>query len=132
MYALQARQDQEGSPHVVIGRLRVFDLDVYEFLDPGDTFLFCNSLQAVQFNVSPETLSEPLSVSTPIGDPVIARRVYRNCPVIVSQKVTLADLVQLEMVDFDVIVGMVSYTHVMPQSIVELGLFVFSFYTNQS
>ena len=79
-----------------------------------------------------ETHSEPISVSTPVGDPVIARQVYRNCPVIVSQKVTLADLVQLEMVDFDVIVGMVSYTHVMPQSIVELGLFFFCFQTNQS
>ena len=55
-----------------------------------------------------ETHSEPISVSTPVGDPVIARQVYRNCPVIVSQKVTLADLVQLEMVDFDVIIGMIS------------------------
>ncbi|KAH0709559.1 hypothetical protein KY284_010986 [Solanum tuberosum] len=36
----------------------------------------------------------------------MARRVYRNCPVIVSQKVTSADLVELEMVDFDVILGM--------------------------
>ena len=61
---------------------------------------------AVQFSVSPETLSEPFSVSTPVGDPVIARRVYRNCPVTVSQKVTSADLVELEMVDFDVILGM--------------------------
>ena len=47
-----------------------------------------------------------LSVSTPVGDQVIARRVYRNCPVIVSQNVTSADLVELEMVDFDVILGM--------------------------
>ncbi|TMW86794.1 hypothetical protein EJD97_020878 [Solanum chilense] len=55
----------------------------------------------VQFNVSPETLSEPFSVSTEAGDPIIGRRVYRICPVIVSQKFTSADLVELEMVDFD-------------------------------
>ena len=30
----------------------------------------------------------------------------QNCPVIVSQKVTSADLVALEMVEFDVILGM--------------------------
>ena len=59
----------------------------------------------VQFNVIPETLSEPFLVSTPVGDPIIARRVYRNFPVTVSQKVTSADLVELEMVDFDVIRG---------------------------
>ncbi|WMV33094.1 hypothetical protein MTR67_026479 [Solanum verrucosum] len=60
----------------------------------------------VNFGVSPETLSEPLSVSIPVGDPVIARRVYINYSVIVSQKVTSEDLVELEMIDFEVILGM--------------------------
>ena len=40
LYSLQVRQDQEGSPNVVIGTLRAFDLDVYALLDPGDTFSF--------------------------------------------------------------------------------------------
>ena len=61
---------------------------------------------AAQSSISPETLSEPFSLSTPVDDPVTARRAYRNCPVIVPQKVTSADLVELEMVDFDVILGM--------------------------
>ena len=52
----------------------------------------------MQISVTPETLSEPFSI--------IARRVYKNCPLIVSQKVTSTDLVDLEMVDFDVILGM--------------------------
>ncbi|KAH0636085.1 hypothetical protein KY290_036497 [Solanum tuberosum] len=106
LYALQASQDQENSPDVVTGTLRVFDLDIYALLDPGATLSFVTPYIAVQFSVSPETLSEPFSVSTPVGDPVIARRVYRNCRVTVSQKVTSADLVELEMVDFDVILGM--------------------------
>ena len=91
---------------MVIGTLRVFDLDVYALLDPGATLSFVTPYIAVQFSVSPETLSEPFSVSTPVGDLVIARRVYRNCPVTVFQKVTSADLAELEMVDFDVILGM--------------------------
>ncbi|KAH0637947.1 hypothetical protein KY290_036496 [Solanum tuberosum] len=106
LYAPQARQDQEDFPDVVTGTLRVFDLDVYALLDPGATLSFVTPYIAVQFSVSPETLSEPFSVSTPVGDLVIARRVYRNCPVTVSQKVTSADLVELEMVEFDVILGM--------------------------
>ncbi|KAH0672236.1 hypothetical protein KY284_023323 [Solanum tuberosum] len=90
----------------VIDTLRVFDLDVYALLDPRATLSFVSPLTVVKFNVSPETLSEPFSVSTPVGDPVIARRVYKNYPITVSQKVTSADLVELEMVDFDVIIGM--------------------------
>ena len=101
-----SRQDQEGSPDVVTCMLRVFDLDVYAFVDHGATLSFVTPYIVVQFTVCPETLSEPFSVSTPVGDPVIARRVYRNCPVIVSQKVTSTDLLELEMVDFDIILGM--------------------------
>ena len=62
------------------------------------TLPFVTSIE-VQFNVSLETLSEPFSVSTPVGDPVIARRVYKNYPLIVSQKVTSTELVDIEMVD---------------------------------
>ena len=67
---------------------------------------FCNSLYSIQFIVSQETLSELFSVATPVIDPVIVRWVYKNCPVIVSQKVTLADLLELEMIDLNVILGM--------------------------
>ena len=37
LYALQACQDQEGSPYVVTSTLLVFDLDVYALLDLGAT-----------------------------------------------------------------------------------------------
>ena len=107
--------------------LRVFDLDVYALLDPYSTLYFVTPYIELQFNVSLETLSEPFLVSTLVGDPVIDRQVYRNCPVAVSQKVTSADLVELEIVDFDVILGMDWLHYSTPQSIVEIELFVFQF-----
>ncbi|KAH0761174.1 hypothetical protein KY290_017247 [Solanum tuberosum] len=60
LYALQARQDQEDSPDV--------------FIDPGATLSFVTPNIVVQFSVSQETLPELLSLSTAVGDPVIARR----------------------------------------------------------
>ncbi|KAH0697968.1 hypothetical protein KY289_015450 [Solanum tuberosum] len=66
-------------------------LDVYALLDPGDTFSFVAPYIAVNFGVSPETLSELFSVSTPVSDPVIARRAW------------------------------IGYIHVKPRLIVELG-----------
>ncbi|WMV26389.1 hypothetical protein MTR67_019774 [Solanum verrucosum] len=77
-----------------------------QWKDNRATLSFVTLYIAIQFSVSPETLSEPFSVSTPVGDPVIARRVYRDCLISVSQKVTSADLVKLEMIDFDIILGM--------------------------
>ena len=84
----------------------MFDLDVYALLDLEATLSFVTPYVAVQFSVSQETLSEPFPVSTPVGYPVIARRLYGNCPITVSQNVTSANLVELEMVDFDDILGM--------------------------
>ncbi|XP_069148279.1 uncharacterized protein [Solanum lycopersicum] len=106
LYALQACQYQEASPDVVTCILGVFDLDVYALLDPGATLSIVTLSIEFQFTVSPKTLSKPFSVSTSVCDRVIARRIYSNCPITVSQKVNLVDLVELEMVDFDVILRM--------------------------
>ena len=95
-----------GSPDVVIGRVWIFNFDAYTLLDPGATLSFVTPYIVVQFSVSPETLFEPFLVSTPVDDLVIAWRVYRNCPITVTQKVISTNLVELEMVNFDVILGM--------------------------
>ncbi|XP_070030956.1 uncharacterized protein [Nicotiana tomentosiformis] len=59
---------------------------------------------------SPDVITEPelikpFEVSTPVGDPVIARRVYRDCIVVVLSRSTVANLIELDMVEFDVIMG---------------------------
>ena len=59
----------------------------------------------MMFDVSPEVLIEPFSISTPVGESVITKSVYRNCPISVFYKIIPCDLIELEMVDFDVILG---------------------------
>lgn len=51
-----------------------------------------------------DTLLEPLSISSLFSYPIIARHVYISC--LSSQKATLANLIELEKVDFDIILGM--------------------------
>ncbi|KAH0713639.1 hypothetical protein KY289_009598 [Solanum tuberosum] len=53
-----------------------------------------------------ESLDRPFIVSTPVGESIVARRVYRGCTVEIIDRQTSVDLVELEMVDFDVIMGM--------------------------
>ncbi|KAH0681196.1 hypothetical protein KY284_022281 [Solanum tuberosum] len=105
-YALGGRQNWEASPDVVTGTLSIFSHIVYVLIDPGSTLSYVTPLIAEKFKRTPECLVKPFEVSTPIGESIIARRVYRNCIVTVCDRDTLADLVELEMVDFDVIMGM--------------------------
>ena len=48
----------------------------------------------------------PIRVSTPVGESVIFEKVYRSCLVTFVGSNTHVDLIILEMVDFDVILGM--------------------------
>ncbi|KAH0679995.1 hypothetical protein KY290_022105 [Solanum tuberosum] len=57
------------------------------------------------FDVIPEKLCEPFCVSTLVGEYILAERVYRDCVITINHKDTMADLVELDMVDFDVILG---------------------------
>ncbi|XP_070057149.1 uncharacterized protein [Nicotiana tomentosiformis] len=69
-----------------------------------------SGLQSVEASpdvvTEPEQLPESFSISTPIGESIVAERVYRGCVVTVHSRGTMADLIELGMVDFDVIMGM--------------------------
>ncbi|XP_070020278.1 uncharacterized protein [Nicotiana sylvestris] len=74
--------------------------------DPGSTLSCITPFVARKFGIVPEILSDHFAVSTPVGELIIARRVYRGCTIIVCGRQTSADLVELEMLDFDAIMGM--------------------------
>ncbi len=66
---------------MVTSMLKVFLIDVYALLDPGSNVSFVTPYVAMNFDMLPEVLLEPFSVFTPVGDSVVARRVYRSCPI---------------------------------------------------
>ncbi|XP_049367976.1 uncharacterized protein LOC125832828 [Solanum verrucosum] len=70
-YALQSRGDQESSPNLVTGILQIFSIDVYALLDPSANLSFVTPFVAMKFEILPEVLIEPFSVSTSVADFVI-------------------------------------------------------------
>ncbi|XP_059277631.1 uncharacterized protein LOC132031721 [Lycium ferocissimum] len=99
------RQGTETRGDVVTGMIIVFTYDVYALMDPGSTLSYVTPFIAKKYGMEPEKLREPFEVSTPVGESVVARRIYRGCLVMIYHRRTIADLVELEMVDFDVIIG---------------------------
>ncbi|XP_070019723.1 uncharacterized protein [Nicotiana sylvestris] len=69
----------------------------------GLTFSYVTPYFAINLGLEPEQLSDPFLVSTPVGESVKVTRVYKGCTVSVQGRNTKADLIDLEMVDFDVI-----------------------------
>jgi len=86
--------------------IKVFTFDIYTLLDPGACLSFVSTYIAMRFDIIPEQLFEPFSVSTHVGESIIVERVYRDCVISINHKDTMADLVELDMVDFDIILGM--------------------------
>ncbi|XP_070010166.1 uncharacterized protein [Nicotiana sylvestris] len=105
-YALSGRQSAEASPDVATGILSVQAINCYSLIDLGSSLSYVTPFIPSNFGVEPEQLHEPFSVSNPVCDSITATRVYRNCVVMVCGHATTADLIDLEMVDFDMIRGM--------------------------
>ncbi|XP_060183004.1 uncharacterized protein LOC132612953 [Lycium barbarum] len=106
IYALAGRQDVESSPDIMTDTLTICSYNVYALIDPGSNLSYVTLLIAGKFGIVLELLNEPFSVSTPVGEPAITRKIYRGCSVVVCGRQTIADLIELQMVDFDVIMGM--------------------------
>ncbi|WMV09239.1 hypothetical protein MTR67_002624 [Solanum verrucosum] len=61
---------------------------------------------AMRFDILPKQLLEPFTVSTHVGESILAEKVYRDYANSINHKDTMVDLVELDMVDFDVLIGM--------------------------
>ncbi|XP_070008077.1 uncharacterized protein [Nicotiana sylvestris] len=103
---MSGRQSAEASPGVVTSIFTVQSHDVFALIDPGSTLSYVTPYVAMEFRIEPKHLHESFFVSTAIGEFIIVARVYRDCVVMVRGKDTIADLIELGMVDFDVIIGM--------------------------
>lgn len=66
---------------------------------------FVTSYISMRFKISSKQLLETLSVSILVGESILEERVYHNCNTYVYHKYTMTYIVELNMVDFDDILG---------------------------
>ncbi|XP_015165399.1 uncharacterized protein [Solanum tuberosum] len=100
------RQDVEASNAVITGILSVCSFDAMALIDPGSTHSYMYSYFAIRFDRLPKLLKDPFLVATSVGESLLVKRVYHSCRLSVKGKGTVANLFELEMVDFDLILSM--------------------------
>ncbi|XP_070054465.1 uncharacterized protein [Nicotiana tomentosiformis] len=105
-YAFSARPEVESSDAVITTIIPVFHRDVSILFDPGSTYSYVSSYFASYLVMPRESLSAPICVSMRVGDSIIVDHVYRSCVVSIGSFEIRIDLLLLDMVDFDVILGM--------------------------
>ena len=105
VYAMGAAE-AHTTPDVVEGTISVFDCEAHTLMDPGASHSFIATTLVARCTLPQTALDQELVVSTPLGDPVVVRTVIRGCPVLIEDQILEADLIPLDIQDFDIILGM--------------------------
>ena len=105
VYAV-TQQDANATPDVVTGIISILDHDAYTLVDPGATHSFASKPFLDRFQIETQPLEGRMRVSLPAGDPLFSDIVVRDNRVLIEGQEFPADLVALDMRDFDVVLGM--------------------------
>ncbi|KAL0298595.1 UNVERIFIED_CONTAM: hypothetical protein Sradi_6519300 [Sesamum radiatum] len=75
-------------------------------IDPGSTCSFVSHDFASRVHASIESLGHDLCVSMPAGGVILVNTVVRSCPIVVEGVTLYADLIVINLREFDIILGM--------------------------
>ncbi|XP_075483572.1 uncharacterized protein LOC142523724 [Primulina tabacum] len=100
------QEEADDANEVVSGTILIQSVPAYALFDCGATHSFMSKRFAKKLGRKPDKLTEPLRIATPTNRAVETDETYRDCKISISDQTFSADLIQLIMVDFDVILGM--------------------------
>ncbi|GJU67893.1 retrotransposon protein, putative, ty3-gypsy subclass [Tanacetum coccineum] len=94
-----------NAPGTISGTLYMYDRDVFVLFDTGATHSMVSLAFSKHIKVPSTLLDYALSISTPMKNNVVIGHEYRDCPLRFDDKIHSANLLPLEMSDFDIILG---------------------------
>ncbi|CAL9001615.1 unnamed protein product [Prunus brigantina] len=100
------QQEAQATPDVITGMIPIFGYFARVLIDPGATHSFIAHSFLPYASVRPTPIAGNFSISLPTGDALLANMVFRDCYVQVGDAMLEADLIPLELVDLDIILGM--------------------------
>ncbi|KAL5575284.1 hypothetical protein UlMin_016983 [Ulmus minor] len=106
VYAYTKGDAEAGGSKVVTGQLPVAYVRARVLIDSGATHSFISTVFADSLHRSKDTIRQTFRTVLPSGDIMLSSYWLRAVPVVVSEREMSVDLVVLDMVDYDVILGM--------------------------
>ena len=100
------QQEAATVPDVIIGNILLYNTTVCALIDPSSTHSFISTATTSNLHQSPGVLGKNLMVSTPLGESIVVRTLYRDCAIQINMVKFLADLIFFPLLDLDIILGM--------------------------
>ena len=97
--------DAKAAGDVVEGKLLICGVEAQILLNPASTHSFLSPMFAKMFAIPSKELDYILTVITPVGKQFACSTYYPSCSVILREVNLLADLIILDMHDFEVTLG---------------------------
>ncbi|KAL5583067.1 hypothetical protein UlMin_015509 [Ulmus minor] len=106
IYAYTKGDVEAGGSKVVTGQLPVVNKIACVLFDSGAMYSFISTMFADCLDKSKDNIRQTFKIVLPSGDIMLSNYWLRDVPVVISEKELSVDLVVLDMVDYDVILGM--------------------------
>ena len=106
MYALTQGEAKAGISQVVVGQISIAHTSVYALIDSGASHSFVSAMFVKKFDMEPILLGEACVFSLPSRETLTLQFSFKKVPDKVAGRELLVDLIVLEMVDYNVILGM--------------------------
>ena len=100
------QQQAQGSHETVVGMILVHSIEACVLFDSGATHSFISPMFAVRLGLGRKPLCVPLEIATPMGDKVIVEYKYDISDMSICGRPLSAELIELPVLEFDIILGM--------------------------
>ncbi|KAL5576964.1 hypothetical protein UlMin_018663 [Ulmus minor] len=106
IYAYTKGDVEARGSKVVTGQLPVVNMVARVLFDYGATHSFISAMFVDCLHISKDIIRQTFRTVLPFGDIMLSNYWLRVVPVVISERELSVDLVVLDMIDYDVILGM--------------------------
>ena len=106
VYALTQGEAEVGTSKVMAGQISIAHTSAYTLIDSRASHSFVSANFVKKLDMVPDLLDEMCIVSLPSGENLPSRFGFKVVPVKIAGRELPVDLMVLEMVDYDMILGM--------------------------
>ncbi|XP_073307193.1 uncharacterized protein [Primulina huaijiensis] len=100
------KEEVDDANEVVSCTILIQKVPTYALFDCGATHSFMSKRFTKKLGLKPESLAEPFRIATPTSKTIETHEIHRDCIISIGNHTFSADLIQLVMADFDIILGM--------------------------